>query len=73
MEAYLVIGILIFMASLLFCKSLLECVQALMHVLAQCSGCAGNCECVSLKPCYRFQNIAIISVIPDMVKAGYRG
>ena len=27
MEAYLVIGVLMFMASLLFCKSLLECVQ----------------------------------------------
>jgi hypothetical protein len=37
-----------FMASLLFCKSLLECVHALMHVLAECSGCAGNCECVSM-------------------------
>jgi hypothetical protein len=48
MEAYLVIGVLMFMASLLFCKSLLECVQALMHVLSECSGCAGNCECVSL-------------------------
>ena len=48
MEAYLVIGVLMFMASLLFCKSLLECVQTLMHVLAECSGCAGNCECVSM-------------------------
>ena len=28
---------------------------------------------VSRKPCDRFQNIAIILVIPDMVKAGYRG
>jgi len=26
-----------------------------------------------IKACNRFQNIAIISVIPDMVKAGYRG
>ena len=44
----MVIGVLMFMASLLFCKSLLECVQTLMHVLAECSGCAGNCECVSM-------------------------
>jgi hypothetical protein len=48
MEAYLVIGVLMSMASLLSCKSVLECVQALMHVLSECSGCAGNCECVSL-------------------------
>jgi hypothetical protein len=44
MEAYYVLGVLAFMAALIFCKNLLECLHAFAAVASACAGCAGSCE-----------------------------
>lgn len=38
------VAVVVFMASLIFCKSLLECMHALVNFVSSCAGCAGNCE-----------------------------
>ena len=44
MEAYYVLGVLAFMAALIFCKNLLECLHAFATVVSSCAGCVGNCK-----------------------------